>query len=172
MIKVIGSILVIVSTSLLGYFCGELFKKRTRELKELERAIGILKNEIVYAYTPLPYALEKIGLRLIEPIKSLFLNISKNLQENTSEGVYEAFNSNINLYKKSLNLNEEDINILLNLSKSLGEWDIESQKNIFHATEEELKKQIQESEILIRKNLKMYRYLGFSIGAIIVIMFI
>lgn len=172
MIKVIGSILVIVSTSLLGYFSGELFKKRTRELKELERAIGILKNEIVYAYTPLPYALEKIGLRLMEPIKGLFLGISKDLEENISEGVYEAFYSNTNLYKKSMNLNKEDIHILLNLSKSLGEWDVESQKNIFRVTEEELKKQIAESEILTRKNLKMYRYLGFSVGAIIVIMFI
>lgn len=172
MIKIIGSILVIVSTSFLGYFFGELFKKRTRELKELERAIGILKNEIVYAYTPLPYALEKIGLRLVDPIKSLFLSIAKNLQENVSDGVYEAFYSNTNLYKKNLSLNKEDINILLNLSKSLGEWDIESQKNIFLATEERIKKQIEESEILIRKNLKMYRYLGFSIGAIIVIMFI
>ncbi|WP_097025766.1 stage III sporulation protein SpoIIIAB [Clostridium peptidivorans] len=172
MIKIIGSVLVIVSTSLLGYFFGELFKKRTRELKELERAIGILKNEIVYAYTPLPYALEKIGLRIIEPIKTLFLSISKDLKESISEGVYEAFYSNINLYKKSFNLNEEDIRILLNLSKSLGEWDVESQKNIFRVTEEELRKQIEESEILTRKNLKMYRYLGFSIGAIIVIMFI
>lgn len=172
MIKIIGSILVIVSASVLGYSSGELFKKRTRELKELERAIGILKNEIVYAYTPLPYALEKIGLRLMEPIKSLFLSISRDLEENVSEGVYEAFYSNINLYKKNLNLNKEDIHILLNLSKSLGEWDVESQKNIFRVTEEEFRKQIEESETLTRKNLKMYRYLGFSIGAIIVIMFI
>lgn len=172
MLKIIGSILVMVSTSLLGYFYGELLKKRTRELKELQRAIGILKNEIMYAYTPLPYALEKIGLRLIEPIKSLFLSISKNLEENMSEGVYEAFYSNINLYKKSLNLNKEDIHILLNLSKSLGQWDVESQKNVFLITEEELKKQIEESEILTKKNSKMYRYLGFSIGAMIVIIFI
>jgi len=37
---------------------------------------------------------------------------------------------------------------------------------------ENLKKQIIEAEILMKKNVKMYRYLGFTLGTMIVIMFI
>jgi stage III sporulation protein AB len=60
----------------------------------------------------------------------------------------------------------------LDLAKSLGESDIDGQVNIFLFTINNLKKVISDAEISMKKNVKMFRYLGFSIGAMIVIMLI
>lgn len=43
---------------------------------------------------------------------------------------------------------------------------------MFSLTLENLKKQIIEAEVSMKKNVKMYRYLGFTLGMIIIIMFI
>ena len=43
------------------------------------------------------------------------------------ENVYEAINSAMNLIKSRLYLNSDDINVILDLSKTLGESDIEGQ---------------------------------------------
>ncbi len=74
--------------------------------------------------------------------------------------------------REILNLKDEDIDVILDLSKSLGESDIEGQKAVFSLTIEDMKKQIKISESILKKNLKMYRCLGFSVGAVIVILLI
>ncbi len=71
--------------------------------------------------------------------------------------------------KSKLYLNSDDINVILDLSKTLGESDIQGQNSIFSLTISNLKKQIKISEEFMNKNIKMYRYLGFSFGAMLVI---
>ncbi len=44
MIKVIGFILIVGSSTILGFSYGEKFKKRVRELKEFQRGVYVLKN--------------------------------------------------------------------------------------------------------------------------------
>ncbi len=70
-------------------------------------------------------------------------------------------------------LEEEDINIILDLSKNLGQWDPKGgHEDIMELTLYNLKKQSNRAEEIMIKNTKMYRYLGFSIGAVLVIIFI
>ena len=66
-------------------------------------------------------------------------------------------------------MKNEDISAILDLSKTLGESDIEGQKRMFSLTLDNIKNQIEVSKIAMNKNLKMYRCLGFSLGAVIVI---
>ena len=59
------------------------------------------------------------------------------------------------------------MNVILDLTKTLGESDIQGQSSIFSLTISNLKKQIKISEEFMNKNIKMYRYLGFSFGAML-----
>lgn len=172
MIKIVGCLLILGASTIGGFIYSEGFKKRHKQLNELERAINQLQSEIEYTYTPLPEALYNVAQKSEEPISKIFMKASNLLYSNEVETVYEAFIRCFDDKDISLNLNEEDISIILDMSKSLGESDIEGHKKIFSLSINNLKKRISNAEIAMNKNVKMYRYLGFSIGAMIVIVLV
>ncbi|MCM8711037.1 stage III sporulation protein SpoIIIAB [Clostridium sp. SYSU_GA19001] len=172
MIKVMGCLLILAASTAGGIIYGEGFKKRVKQLNELERAINQLQNEIEYTYTPLPEALYNVSKKSENPISDIFMKASNLLYSNEVETVHEAFIRCFNDKDIALNINKEDINIILDLSKSLGESDLEGHKKIFSLFISNLKKRISSAEIEMNKNVKMYRYLGFSIGAMIVIVLV
>lgn len=172
MLRIIGSLLVLVSSTATGFILGEKFKKRTFQLKELERSIHQLQNEIIYTHTSLPEAFYKIYEKSSYPLNEFFKTVSNYLYLNEVDSVYEGFKKALKNMENLLYINKEDKSVILSLGKTLGESDIEGQKRMFALALENLKKQIGEAEVLMKKNVKMYRYLGFTLGSMIVIMFI
>ncbi|MGV8982383.1 stage III sporulation protein SpoIIIAB [Clostridium sp.] len=169
MIKIIACAMILGASTLAGFIYSERLKYRVFQLNEVQRAVYQLQNEITYVHTLLPDAFKSIAHKSKEPIKELFNKTSELLSDNDYENVYEAVSSALSTVKSRLYLNPDDINVILDLSKTLGESDIEGQNNIFILTIANLKKQIKISEEVMNKNLKMYRYLGFSFGAMLVI---
>lgn len=169
MIKIIGCIIILGASTMAGFIYSERLKYRVFQLNEIERAVYQLQNEITYVHVLLPDAFKSIAAKSKEPIKELFNKTGELLSENEYENVYEAMKASVNLMKSKLYLNEGDINVILDLSKTLGESDIQGQNSIFSLTISNIKKQIKTSEEFMNKNIKMYRYLGFSFGAMLVI---
>jgi len=169
MIKIIGCIVIIGASTMAGFIYSERLKYRVFQLNEIERAIYQLQNEITYVHALLPDAFKSIANKSKEPINELFNKTSELLSGNEYENVYAAMKSAVNTIKNKLYLNTDDINVVLDLSKTLGESDIQGQNSMFILTIANLKKQIKISEEYMNKNIKMYRYLGFSFGAMLVI---
>lgn len=169
MIKIIACAVIIGASSMVGFIYSEKLKYRVYQLNEIHRAIHQLQNEITYVHALLPDAFKSVAHKSKQPIKELFNRTSELLVNNEYENVYEAMNCATNSMKNKLFLNGDDINVILDLSKTLGESDIEGQNSIFILTIENLKKQIAISEEFMSKNIKIYRYLGFSFGAMLVI---
>ena len=172
MIKIIACAVILGASTVAGFIYSERLKYRVFQLNEVQRAIYQLQNEITYVHALLPDAFKSVAQKSKEPIRELFYRTSELLSDNSYENVYEAMNSAMNLIKNRIYLNSDDINVILDLSKTLGESDIEGQISIFSLTLANLKKQIKISEDYMNKNIKMYRYLGFSFGATIVIVLI
>ena len=172
MIKIIACAVILGASTVAGFIYSERLKYRVFQLNEVQRAIYQLQNEITYVHALLPDAFKSVAQKSEEPIRELFNRTSELLLGNNYANVYEAMNSAMNLIKNRIYLNADDINVILDLSKTLGESDIEGQVNIFSLTLTNLKKQIKISEDYMNKNIRMYRYLGFSFGAVIVIVLI
>jgi stage III sporulation protein AB len=170
MIKTMGCLLILAASTFGGFAYAEGFKKRVKQLNELERAINQLQNEIEYTYTPLPEALHSVSEKCEAPVKEIFAKASQYLFLNEAESVYDAFKKC--LEDSNISINKEDVNVILDLSKSLGESDIEGHKKIFSLAKNNIKKRISIAEDSMNKNVKMYRYLGFSLGAMLVIVLI
>ncbi|HEY8892483.1 MAG TPA: stage III sporulation protein SpoIIIAB [Clostridium sp.] len=169
MIKIIACIVILGASTMAGFIYSERLKYRVFQLNEVQRAIYQLQNEITYVHALLPDAFKSIASKSKEPINELFNKTSELLSDNEYENVYEAMNSAVNATKNKMYLNADDINVILDLSKTLGESDIQGQNSMFSLTIANLKKQIKISEEFMNKNIKMYRYLGFSFGAMLVI---
>lgn len=167
--KLLGALLIIVSSTAIGFLYSNKFKKRVYQLKSIERAVYEIKNEILYTYTPLPELFFKISKNSSFPIKEFFESISNILKTNSVNSVYEAFIKGFKKVEDKMELKKEDKDLILNLAKTFGESDVEGHMNIISLTLEGLKEQIREGEIAMKKNIKMYRYLGFTIGMMIVI---
>ncbi|EDK33261.1 stage III sporulation protein SpoIIIAB [Clostridium kluyveri] len=172
MVKFLGCMMILAASTGIGVIYGEGFKKRVKQLKEIQRCMYQLQNEIIYTHTPLPEAISNTACKSVSPIKDIFKDISQMLEKNSVDSVYEAFSHTLKAKENTLNLKKEDTAALLDLSRTLGESDIEGQKKMFLLTLENIKEQIETSQILMNKNLKMCRSLGFSLGAVIVIILI
>ncbi len=172
MIKILGILLILISSTVVGFMYGEGMKKRVRELNELLRGVYILKNEINYMHSLLPEALMKVSEKCTGTIKKIFVDASKILLSNEEVDVYTSFKKSIDINKSNINLTKEDLSIFLDLSKSLGELDVDGHNDIFSLVTENLNKAIIGAESNLEKSIKMYRYLGFSFGAMIAIVLI
>ncbi|MFD3157398.1 stage III sporulation protein SpoIIIAB [Haloimpatiens sp. FM7330] len=172
MIKIIGCVIIIFSSTFIGILYGRVCRKRVEELKDLERNIYELKNQMLYTYTSLPEAFYFVFQKSKTFIGKIFLSVSNLLYEGNVKNVYEAFKISIKSQKNKLSINEDDINIMLNLAKSLGESDLSGQQAILNLALENIKKQEEEAEYIMKKNVKMYRYLGFTVGCVLAIMLI
>lgn len=172
MVKIIGCILIVAASTAVGFVFAENLKKRLLQLKELQRSIFQLENEIVYTYTALPEAFLNISLKSTGPVKDIFNGVSESLTKRTCDSVYDAFKDALEASAGSLDLTKADASIILDLSKALGKSDMNGHKSIFSLAKVDLEKKIEEAETLMAKNTKMYRYLGFSFGAVVAILLI
>ncbi|AAK80051.1 stage III sporulation protein AB [Clostridium acetobutylicum] len=172
MIKFVGCILIITSSTIVGFRYAEHFRKRVKELKEIHNSLYELRNEIIYTHTPLVEAFKNISDRSNYPVNLFFKLAAENLCYKETDNVYSAFKCVFDTDKFQTNLNNDDKKILLNLSKSLGETDIEGQVKVFELAIKNIENHITEAEEIMKKNVKMYRCLGFCVGAMITIMIV
>lgn len=169
MFKVIIGIVLFCISSYIGYFYGESFRKRYVHLKEVNKIITLLQNEVLFNTTPLPEALSIVGSKTIYPFKELLIDTSNNLSH---EGLITSFKSSYLNYEKEIYFYEEDKHVLQDFIKSLGDTGLYGQEKIFKLVLENLKINLKDALELSEKNTKMYRYLGLCMGAMIFIFII
>lgn len=171
-IKFIGCILILIATTGAGFMYSEKYRKRVIQLKEFERTLLLLENQMEYTHTPLPEAFLNISKKAKEPVNLFFKGVSDLLNKGEVENVNEAFNEAFKKNKALFFLNETDIDVLNDLSKSLGCFGISGEKSVFNLINKNLKTHIEDSEEKAKKNVKMYRYLGFFMGAVIILIIV
>ncbi len=166
-IKIIIYSFIFLSCSLIGILVSKKYINRVNELKEFKNALNLFKTKIRYTY---------------EPIPDIFKEISENVNSNISEVFKNAANKmdilaagdawNLALKIDTLNINDEDRNVLKNLSKLLGKTDLQGQINQIEMTSDYIEEQIQKAEKERSKSERMYRTLGMIIGMAIVIILV
>lgn len=172
MLKILGSLIVILATSIIGFSYAKVYGIRVKQIRNMQYALSMLESEIIYTATPLIQAFQIVGERAYEGVRELFVNMSEMLKQRESGGVFETFNK---AYEKSRNIlyfEKEEVEVIASFMQSLGSSDIEGQKKNFNITIkklEEFEKKAEEARI---KNEKLYKYFGVCAGMIIVIILV
>ena len=172
MIRYFGLFLILIACTVYGFIYGEEKKKRLIELRELERALCLLKSHINYGRYVLPEALSNVSEKCTGIVSEVFKEVSILLEQGSAVDVHEAFFLILKKKKDKIHMKDQDNKILLELCKTLGEIDIDGHNSIFEITIEDLRKNISFIEKNIKADTKMYRYLGFTVGAMLVIVLI
>ena len=172
MFKIIILVAIVLICSLIGYVYGESFKERYLELSELMRNLIDMENEIVYSYRPLPVVLEMVGRKSDGVVADIFLDTASLLENGEMDDIKTAFSISLDNQKEQIAMTKEDFDIILDLSKSLGDTDILGQEHIFALAKEKLSKRVNIAEKEYSDSCKMYKYLGVSVGLMIAIFLI
>jgi len=172
MLKIIGSIVVITATSIMGFYYAGIYVERVKQIRSIQYALNILESEIVYTSTPLAEAFKNVSEKSCEPFKKLFLSLSENLRMKNVESVTNAFSIVLSKLRGELYFDKEELEVIDSFMKSLGNTDIEGQKKNFHITIKKLEAFEIRAEENRKKNEKLFKYLGVASGMLIVIILV
>lgn len=163
-LKIIIYACIFLSCAAIGLLISKKYEERVSQLKEFKNALNIFETKIKFTYEPIPEIFEEISRQIQTNTGRIFKLASCNMEVLAAGEAWDmAVDTNI------LSINEEDRNILKNLSKLLGQTDVEGQINQIELTSRFLDEQIEKAEKERLKSEKLYRTLGMVIGLAIVI---
>ena len=163
-LKIVIYTCIFLSSSAIGILVSKKYEDRVSELKEFKNALNMFKTKIKFTYEPIPEIFEEISKQINSNTGKIFKLASSNMEVLAAGDAWNmAVDTNI------LSINEEDRSILKNLSKLLGQTDIDGQINQIELTSKFLDEQIVKAErnennekiknkSKQRKNCNVYNY--------------
>ncbi len=143
-IKIFMLFLVFVTSTLIGKFLSKRYVYRLEELEEVQNSLNIFKSKIKFTYEPIPEIFEEISQNTSKNIGLIFLKAKQKMNEETANIAWEEALDEV-VKENKTNLKNEDINILKNLSKLLGQTDVDGQVSQIEITQNFLETQIKEA---------------------------
>lgn len=166
-IKGIILMMLLFSSSYIGLLMSKKYQNREKELKEIKSLLKIFSTKIKLTYETIPQIFKELGNNKNSNISYIFNIASKNMQELPAGKAWIKA-----LESQNTNLKKEDIEVLKGLSALLGKVDLEGQVSEIELVDNFLDKQIEKAEEESKKNEKMYKTLGITVGLAMVIIFI
>lgn len=172
MLKIIGSIIVLISCSLTGYKYSLKYSRRPQELRVLQGLFQLFENEIGFMSSVLKDAFLKIYTCTESKSAIFFKACVEELDKEEGLNAREAWVKGVEKNIKNTSLDNEDKEILISFGKMLGSSDLDGQIKNIRLTIKKLELQEDKAEELRRRNEKMYKHLGVLCGlAIVIILF-
>ncbi|KNY26696.1 stage III sporulation protein SpoIIIAB [Pseudobacteroides cellulosolvens] len=170
--KIIGSILILISSSFLGFYFSKECTRRPSELRELQRLLQMFENEISFLSSTVTEAFTKLSNYYESSTRLFFSGTAELLKDKNGINAFDAWEKAVKENIKKTALKKEDEAILLSFGKILGASDLEGQINNIRLTLTQLKMQEEKAEEVKEKNRTMYRNLGVLGGLAVVIVLI
>lgn len=170
--KIIGCILVITSSTGMGFFFSNEMRCRIEDLKELRKLIGLLRGDIRYANTPLPEAISSITRRHNGNYHAFFKYISTKLNEMSGHTFSEIWKEAVHKELSSTSLSKKDKLHLIQFGENVGYLDKDMQMNTIDLFISQLEDEIKELSKTIKEKAYMFNTLGIMAGIFIIIILI
>ena len=165
--KIFLLILIITASSYIGILFSKKYANREKEIKQMKTGLNMFATKIKYTYEPIPSLFMEIANKIDGNVGNIFSLASTRMKEEPAGEAWEKALDEINH-----NLTNEDVTILKNLSKLLGQTDVEGQISQIEVVNQFLNSQLENANEERRKNEKMYRTLGIVTGLTIAIILI
>lgn len=167
MIKIIGGIIICLSTYAMGLKKSALIEQRLSILDEFEKSLVLLKGEIKYAQESLPEAVSNVGQRTTGIVKQFYNTLLDGISDGIELEFRKIWDENVNKCFTSELVSAEDINVISQLGGQLGHLDIEMQIRALDLCLNKLKERKENAIKDINEKSKLYRTVGLASGALI-----
>ncbi|ACL69375.1 stage III sporulation protein AB [Halothermothrix orenii] len=169
LVKLIGSLLILISGSSLGWLIGFHYLKRIKELKELQVAINIFDTEISYGRTLLPEALEVVSESTHGSISNIYMQLATGLKKDRDKRFRDIFKEILSRYEEEVSLTPADIKILIEWSQQIGVTSLEGQRKANKMAIKRLEQVEKRAQDLADKRVKLSRYAGVLLSLLVII---
>jgi len=169
MLKLVGAVMVIVASGLSGLAVAGNYSRRPKELRSLRSALQMLETEVAYSATYLPEALRQVSGRCDKTSAILFGGAAAELSSMSGVTASEAWEKALENYYRGTALKPRDLSILRNLGCSLGISDKEDQIKHLRLAMEQISTETASAEEEASRNVKLWSYLGFLGGLLVVL---
>lgn len=160
-------ILIVIASSAIGILFSKKYFNREKEIKEMKTALNMFATKIKFTYEPIPNLFMEIANKIGGNVGNIFEFATNKMKEETAGNAWETA-----LKEVPHSFNVEDQAVLKNLSKMLGQTDLEGQLSEIEIVNQFLTSQLENAGEERRKNEKMYRTLGLVAGLTIAIILI
>ena len=181
-IRVIASAIIILGCTYVGTYFGVKLSIRVHQLSAFQSALETLKFNILFLNLPLAEALYKVAKSLPASgkpqgcvgriFKAMSREISRSDSLNGTVSVQNAWELSVAKERKTLNLNEEEIQTLAEFVSRLGSGDRDDQTGNIEITTAKLSTFENDAREYCKKNAKLYRGLGLLAGLLLVVLLI
>ncbi|HEX3077522.1 MAG TPA: stage III sporulation protein AB [Lachnospiraceae bacterium] len=171
-IKMLGAILIILSSCGIGFYFSTVLKDRIEDLKELDKIIRILRGDIRYANTPIPEAVEALAYRTEGYYKQFLLTVSDELNKLEGKTLKEIWQKCVDMELKETSLSKKDKMLLTRFGENLGYLDKEMQLNTIDLYITQIQGELDDAIDNVKEKVRLYNMLGVMGGIFITIVLI
>ena len=169
MIKWIGAVFIFAACGGFGFQIAATQRKEVRTLRQLIRILDYAECELQYRLTPLSELCRNVVQDCNGPIKSLFLQLAEELENQVSPNVASCMGAAIAVTNR---LPKETSEVLQLLGESLGKFDLNGQLRGIEHVRSECNRRADKLSENQDVRLRSYKTLGLCAGAALVILFI
>lgn len=162
--KALLGLVVILGGGYLGIVYASRFDSRVQQLEAFRRALSQLEFDIRFLSLPLAEAMEKVAISQTGAVEQIFRETAAGLNRHKGAQVIDVWKSAVQKYRCRLCLTEQDWQSVSSFSHSLGCGDVESEIGNIRAAQMRLSVVEEEARALAKKNVRLYRGLGFLAG--------
>ena len=163
-IKYMVLVIIFGLSTAIGLMIAKSYENRVNELKEFKNILNIMKTKIKFTYEPLAEIFKQISKNNQNNVEKIFGQMTNQLAYYPAREVWENC-----IQDADISINQEDKDILKKMGKLLGQTDVDGQISEIEVTENFLNMQIYKAEEEKKKNQKMYKTLGITMGLVFVI---
>lgn len=168
MIRLVGALLLAGGAGAAGWSAAARLTRRARTLEELAAALERMDREISFRLTPMPRLLEELGRTCPPPVGTLFARCREGLDRLGERSLGEIWRAA--LADAPLDLEGRGAGILDELGESLGRFGESGTRSALALAAEELAREGAAARAEGEKRGRMYRVLGLTAGAFLVIL--
>lgn len=169
LLKWIGGLCIVLSSSCFGFKIAANQRKEEYYLEMLISALDYMASELEYRMLPLPDLFKNTASQVSGNLSKLFLMFSAEMEDQVSPNVETCLKVAINKAGFLPDFTKESI---ISLGKSLGKFDIDGQLRGLKATKHSCVQKLNILQNNKDKRLRSYQTLGICVGAGIAILFI
>lgn len=161
--------IILICTTLMGAYFALRERYRLQDLQELERAVLLLENHILYLGEPLPEVLESISYKTAGNVGMIFQEAAREMgerQEETADIIWER------VWRKFLPktyFSGEDYSVILSFGRTLGFLDKTQQKGSTELFLHEIREAEKKLNKKLEKNGKLYYSMGVLGGILLAV---
>lgn len=162
--KVIGLILILLSSTLIGLAAGQDLSERIAAMEQVEQMLQLLRGELRCSYIPFPQAFCQVADRVASPWKEFLRDLSVRLERMSGSRMQELWAEAVDGLPENCGLAGEDRKELSALGKELGYLDLTMQLNTLEHFEERWKRRMDNLREELPAKRRIFRCLGICAG--------